>query len=252
MNYKKLQGTLSSPRLDKYLQLANGDEEKAVNIYLMNIHISEAFYFPIQTVEILLRNLTSDLLKSRYGPEWPYDESFYITFPNDIGIEILNKRESIERKINAIKHKGEIKDELKSRKDGGFEARRLPLPNRFKRANTNKIIVELNFYFWERFLNSRAGKELWEPSFKECFPHIDDSTNITFLHGHIKKIRLFRNRIAHHELICSDGKKICLETVEKKYKDISDFIYWVCGDTHRWVRQNAKVISIIRDNNLLI
>lgn len=51
-----IEATISPARLKRYIPTAKGDRQLALRLYLWNVRICEAFYFPLQTAEIAARN----------------------------------------------------------------------------------------------------------------------------------------------------------------------------------------------------
>ena len=53
---------LSQARFDRYLGFADGDQQRALELYSANVGLSQAFYVPLHAVEIALRNRINDCL----------------------------------------------------------------------------------------------------------------------------------------------------------------------------------------------
>ena len=68
-----LESALSRERLQKYL-VAEGDNlDLALRLYERNMRISEAFYVPLQGLEVCLRNSAHNQMCATYGPGWLTD-----------------------------------------------------------------------------------------------------------------------------------------------------------------------------------
>ncbi len=67
---RAIQTTLSPARFNRYLVAADYDLIKALALYRWNSHLGQNLYWPIQTLEIALRNSISNLLKIRFGENW--------------------------------------------------------------------------------------------------------------------------------------------------------------------------------------
>ena len=61
---------MAVPRLAPYRESVAGDLVKGVRQYERNSLLSEAFYLPLQTVEIVIRNAFNKQLVKKVGPEW--------------------------------------------------------------------------------------------------------------------------------------------------------------------------------------
>lgn len=72
-SFEGLERALSLERFGRYLQWAGGDRTRALELYLYNTRVSEAFYTPLQMLEVVLRNRIHDVLSARYGEFW-FDE----------------------------------------------------------------------------------------------------------------------------------------------------------------------------------
>ena len=67
-----LEASISRERLGTYLTLAQGNREKALQLYTWNTTVSAAFYGPLQGLEVALRNAIHRQLTRLYGEAW-YD-----------------------------------------------------------------------------------------------------------------------------------------------------------------------------------
>lgn len=72
---------------------------------------------------------------------------------------------------------------------GGTHAGRAPVPG--------DIVAALNFGFWVSLLGSRYHRTLWVPALWKVFPGAARRD----VHRDFDEVRLFRNRVMHHEPI---------------------------------------------------
>lgn len=163
----ELQKSLSVERLAKYLGACGGDIHKALSLYEFNSRISEAFYTPLQSMEICLRNKLSEKLAARYGPDWFQNKQAGF-FPD-----------SCERIQNAI-------DELMQSRKAIF---------------SGAVVAELGFGFWVSLLGPRYDATLWRQALYSAFKENGTRMKRDRVHGRFNALRRFRNRIAHHEPI---------------------------------------------------
>lgn len=161
-----LEKTLSRERLEKYLQDTHQDMDRAIKLYEENTRLSEAFYTPLQCVEICLRNSIHNVLSSTYGDRW---------FAG--GASPLNN--------DSLRMIFDVLEEL--RKDG-----RPILPGR--------VVAELKFAFWVGLLGPHYDATLWRKSLYRAFL-VGGGKSRSRVHGRFNAIRRFRNRIAHYEPI---------------------------------------------------
>lgn len=176
----------------------------AILIYERNTAISEALYGVLQGVEVALRNAIHREMCQGKGPEW---------------LETLKFEKSQDDKIN------EAKEAL--RKD-----RREQTPG--------AMVAELSLGFWTSLTASVYEKKLWVPYIHKAFPNAKkqkrpgEAKNLhpisrAEIFEHLDKIRMIRNRIAHHEPILGYD-------LPRIYADSLMAIQWVCFTSANWVR----------------
>ncbi|MBI5128010.1 MAG: Abi family protein [Rhodopseudomonas palustris] len=161
-----LERTLTRERLGKYLEAAGQDLDAAIGLYEKNTRLSEAFYSPLQCLEICLRNCLSRELSIRYGDEWFRNRSV----PLNTGSQqmIFDAIEELQRD------------------------RREVLPG--------KVIAELKFSFWVGLLGPQYDATLWRLCLYKAFLAGGGKPRRA-VHSRFNALRRFRNRIAHHEPI---------------------------------------------------
>ena len=158
--YTKLKDYLSEDRLRSYLDFTNDNAEGAIKLYELNIKISNSFNYPLEILEIMLRNSVNSILIKYYGNKW-YEEDF-----------LLNKH-----KI-AIK---EVIDLLKQNK---------------KDINLNNIISNVSFGFWVDFFHLKYKNTIANILLGIFNCNIEQG----FLYNKLSKVKNnIRNRIAHRE-----------------------------------------------------
>jgi len=159
-----LEKSLSSDRLNTYLQETDHNKENALELYLWNCKTSAAFYSPLQCLEIALRNSIHYELSKIYKSEAWYDQ-----IPlNNIG----------QSKIDRAKHK---------------------VQRFYSKIDPPHIVAELSFGFWLALLNKQYHQTLWMSGLNKAFPHAHIK-RAKILHR-LDHLRTLRNRIAHHEPI---------------------------------------------------
>lgn len=208
INGKRVQGTLSSPRLSTY-ERETSNLQDALELYLWNANISGVFFPCLHICEITIRNAISEVLFKRHGNKWPWDEGFVNTLPNP------QKPDNPRRNLRNARKKS---------------------------SDVNKVIPEISFAFWQKMLTARHDDRLWLPHFRSAFPNTDTNIEIKTLRSEIyndlEKIRKLRNRIAHHEPIFS-------RNLNEDYKAIIKVIGYRCEDTAQWLSLNQNVVSLL-------
>ena len=89
-----LSGAFSSQRLEKYINLYNGDVMKVAAHYKANIALSEALYTSLSVFEVTLRNALSKELERMMGRK-----DWYSVFPSNPALKSLTSEVTV-----AIRH----------------------------------------------------------------------------------------------------------------------------------------------------
>lgn len=105
-----LEKTLSRERLRKYLEAANQNLHAAIGLYEKNTRISEAFYTPLQCMEICLRNCLNYELTNEYSEDWFRDPQ--VPLNNDSRRMIFDAVEELKRERRDLSP-GKVIAELK-------------------------------------------------------------------------------------------------------------------------------------------
>lgn len=196
-----LEKTLSRERLSKYLEATHQNLDDALKLYEENTRLSEAFYTPLQSLEICFRNSLHGRLTESYGEHW---------FEN--GAPSLN-RDSDRMIFDAV-------EELKKDK-------RQPFPGR--------VVAELKFAFWVGLLGPRYDATLWRKCLYKAFLATGGKPR-SQVHGRFNAVRRFRNRIAHHEPIFQKGltqtHDEIIEAIGWMCRQTADWTYFHSRFTH--------------------
>jgi hypothetical protein len=159
--------TLTAKRLDKYLAVTNQDLDQALKLYEENTKLAEAFYTPLQCVEVCLRNCIQNHLATRYGVDW---------FQNG------------GPPFSAIS---------KSMIGEAFSV--LADASKAQPYDANDVVAELKFAFWVGLFGPHYDNTLWRLCVHRAFSNARLPRRI--IHGRFNAIRRFRNRVMHHEPI---------------------------------------------------
>ena len=159
--------TLSHERFARYLQWAEGDHVRALELYALNTQLSEALYTPLQLLEVTLRNRIHTVLTDSLGECWLSGEGFLV----------------LERQHFQLE---------KARRDL-LDVGREPTPGR--------IVAALTFSFWG-FMLSPKYEVLWQTTLHRIAQREDGrGLRRKDLAAPMAPIRMLRNRVAHHEAI---------------------------------------------------
>jgi hypothetical protein len=175
-----LEKTVSRARLKKYLALCNGDLSDALGRYERNNRLSEAFYTPLQCVEICLRNTIHFRMGEAYGSDW---------MTNGAAPLLEASAKMVEEAV------------VELRKDTDW-------------PSNDAIVSELKFAFWIGLLGNGYDATVWRIALYDGFS-IGGRRKRRVVHARFNAIRRFRNRVAHHEpIIEKDVEVVHSEIIE--------------------------------------
>ena len=210
-----LSGAFSSQRLEKYINLYNGDVMKVAAHYKANIALSESLYTSLSVFEVTLRNALSKELERMMGRK-----DWYSVFPSNPALKSLTSEVTVA--IRHISQRGEM-------------------------VSPDKIIAELTFGFWVTLLNSEYELTLWK-SLRLAFPHMPKKDrkrkNVS---SPCNALRKLRNRVFHHESICWD-----LDYITDIHNRLVMVLGWINKDMPSWldeVDHFCKVVDEIRTSS---
>lgn len=166
---------LSEPRLAGYLQAVDRDPGRALALYTWNGRVAAAFLRDLSDLEILVRNAYDKAIDERWDGDrhWLLDTTFPLVAPKRHGTADANHktRQIIER----------------ATRDAGGPS-----------ATEGKIIAQLALGFWRHLTTRRREHEIWVPYLRHAFPA---GTHRHDVDAQLERVRVLRNRIAHHEAI---------------------------------------------------
>ena len=165
-NFEHFEKAISHERFGRYLAWSDDNRDAALLLYGQNTRLSEALYTPLQTLEVVLRNRIHAVLSERFGTHW---------FRSDL----LVGPYQVEQVQSAL-------DDLDRAN---------------KTVTPGRVVASLTFSFWTTMFN-KDYEALWQ----QALHRIADRTAPKGLKrknfsGPLTRIRLIRNRIAHHEPI---------------------------------------------------
>lgn len=188
------------------------DDPCVLALYAWNAEVSAAFLAPLHICEVVIRNAVSDVLDVVYGPRWPWDRNFVLSLPNpQQAPNIYNPRRDLQ----------------------GVAA---------KQPTTGKVIPELKFVFWQQMFTRRHDIRLWNTHLTRVFPNHDRSKTIVALrkeiYANLEVIRIFRNRIAHHEPIFS-------RNLQEDLQRLVELVQQRCTLVASWMAANQGIARLL-------
>jgi hypothetical protein len=203
----KLEARLSKSRLAPYIVAAKGDQAFAMKMYLWNARLSKAFLFPLQVVEVAVRNSINEVLAAHFkNTDWIKVLPFQLTSQS-----------------------------MQSYNTSGVRLRRVN-PN----PSSDDIVAALTFDFWSNLFRVEYDS-LWNtPSLLgRVFPLMPSNFRRSDIQDRVARINWLRNRIAHHETIHAKINVLI-------YLDlIYEIVGYICRDTLSWLKANATVTKVL-------
>ncbi len=194
--FESLEKAISPDRLKHYAIVFNSNDKKLIiQKYLLNVELSKALYFPLQTLETTLRNNIHSVLSEKLNNElWFEDSSFMNPQTLNKG-DILKAREKIDKS---------------------------------KTQTPGRIISELSFGFWSYLFGKYYEQKIWNRYIKLIFPNIPKSmAQRRKLSERVNTIKNLRNKVFHFDTI------INIKNLFEIHKQILEIIYWLNTDVYR-------------------
>lgn len=172
---------LSRDRLNKYLTATGSNLDLALALYERNTRLAEAFYTPLQAMEVAFRNHLDLQMAAAYGADWMTN-----------GQAPLHQ-DAVDAIHRAIRDLGQSN----------------------KPVTPGAIVAELHFFFWVSLLGPRYDATLWRKALYKAFSAQGRPLKRKLVHGRFNALRRFRNRVAHHEpIFTNDLERLHSEVLE--------------------------------------
>lgn len=200
---------ISPSRLGPYLRLTavGGDFEQAVKWYLWNARLAKAFLYPLQTVEVAVRNSIHEAFSQFLGgPNWIFNPPFSLT----------------------------------SEHQGALSTARRRLAWKKQNPTSDDLVASLSLDFWSNLFRVEYSA-LWAvPDLLEAaFPHAPAGADRDRIKKVVRRVNEFRNRVAHHEPIHN-------VSAHDQLTQIETLTSWVCADTAKWMKNHSTVMKVAR------
>lgn len=214
---ESIESWLSAPRYKRYLEVADGNDNAALDLYLWNIGLAQAVLRDVSFFEVAFRNAYNRAIEESFGDEkhWLFDASSPIRKP----ILRTNKRGQIS---DANRINRNIIDHLKV----GLRDNAIP----------DDIVSNLTLGFWAHMTDRNHERVLWIPILHKVWPKGASRNDIN---SRIAQINNVRNRAAHHEhLFVSEDQacstlEACKDAVELFSQLAPEACSYIYGDEDR-------------------
>lgn len=202
--------TLSNDRWRTY-QIASGfNDDLAHRLYLWNAAMGQSFHFPLQSVEVALRNVTHQALTAEFGVDWPLNQA-------------------CRAALGAYQLGDIAKAEQRHRRKYGHN------------PTTPQLVASLSLGFWITILRNRAfNGTLWANQLQAAFPGLTATENLASIGRAGTDIQDLRNRIFHQEPLIGHN-------LTADYGAIMRMLGWICTETRDWTRQHSSVPRVLRE-----
>ena len=204
LDISRIEQALSTDRFQAYVHWANGDRERALELYRHNTQVATTFYHPLQTLEVCLRNGIHTQLSRTYGERW-YD--------NYSVVRMADQQSKIERAKSDLANEGKVE-------------------------TPGRIVASLMFGFWTACFNERNQESMWiKAHLSSVFKYDGKGFQRKDANRHITPLRHLRNRVAHHE-------PILYMPLDEHYSTICMLIRRMNPDIARWAEQDYRFESV--------
>ena len=194
MKYEEYEKALSKPRLEKYKIACSGDKNKALILYRYNIKLCQKLYGVLGVLEVVLRNSINEHFKTKLSDNNWIETQATSGFLLSSQSEIFKERDKL---VNSGKY------------------------------THDKLVASLSFGIWT-FMFSRNCYKNSGKSLLNIFPNKTHGMNQADIYRELDRIRLFRNRIAHHEPLCfNHSGAIYVDYVQYIYDLITKYLHFM-------------------------
>ncbi|KRB31505.1 Abi family protein [Mesorhizobium sp. Root172] len=223
--------SLTEPRLGKYLNRSGHQFHFTMQWYLWNARLAKAFQYPLQVLEVTLRNAVVEHLHLGGAPaEWAFDQT------------TIDRLEKCDPGIRELLNKS--KRQLLSKTMPAWEVSQLwAIPDTqhiasYGRITTNDVIANMSFEFWARLLGPKFDSQ-WHGTVHTVFPN-DSTVSRRSIWSGVMRIKDFRNRVAHHEPIFQ------LADLQEIYAEILRLTGLRCTTTKTWLQHFSTCQSVFK------
>jgi hypothetical protein len=159
--------------MQPYIRVSAGRPERALRLYAWNIEVSAAFWGPLGILEVVTRNAIHDAMREGRRDDWW----------NDPQVRLMDReRTAIDLALAALARRG------------------------VRSPTADQVVAATSLGFWVGLTDSGIPRDpylsyetaLWQPRIGRAFP-CAGFVRRKEIHRELDDVRLFRNRVAHHE-----------------------------------------------------
>ena len=168
MKFEDYEKALSAPRIGKYKLACKGDKNKALILYRYNIKLSQKLYGVMGVLEVVLRNAINVHFKTQLGDNDWLDTQAKSGFLTNYKTAIFKERDKLKKN---------------------------------RQYSHDKLVASLSLGVWTFMFSRKCYKDSGKTLLR-IFPNKTLGMNQRDIYDELDDIRIFRNRIAHHEPLC--------------------------------------------------
>lgn len=206
-----MSGWVSAGRFGPHMSAAGGDEVKAVALYEWNVAVSAACFEAIHYVEVIVRNAIDRELRAFYGEDGRGIPWFLLPLVDRVPTQAD-----------------------KAFKDNIERVRRRLRDQHPRRETRDQILAGVDFGFWTALLHPE-NEELWRQALRRSFPHSSGRRKDVVVV--LEKLRLFRNRLAHHDSLLAVDVLFHLDQMRQVLR-------WIDPRAEQWLLQVERVRAV--------
>ena len=251
---KKIEASISTSRLNTYVQLTNSNEDRAKLIYAYqwNKHVSSSIYPIIQCLEVSLRNAIHNAATKYHKTSSWFDfitrEAGHDLFINDMKKNPLKNGQYYRKGVSKGSKKG-----LKtwtSYHENMLKNSKNKLSKEGKSQSADRIVAELTFGFWVDIFtkpyHNIKNERLWPNLEADVFPNLSPSErNHSKIYGKLKEIKNLRNRLSHHEPVWKNKNVVCTDTaiqyLNSVVEDMLNIIKGISVERYQLLNESGRV-----------
>lgn len=200
MNYYDFENAFSTARMNRYKEACEGDTDRALALYWLNVKLCQQFYGIINVFEIVLRNAIDRHYSARFNDrDWIYSQ-----LQEGGMLEYAPQRKEVMEKAVLMKEAG--------------------------RYSPDRLVASVSCGFWT-YMFTKVPFRLGGQSLLHVFPERAKGTAQKNVYKELQEIKRFRNRIAHHEPVCfnTEGRK-CIVYTQSCYTLILKYLLFLGYD----------------------
>lgn len=202
---------VSEARFAVYLGAAGGDRSAALELYEWNVALSAACFEAFHYVEIVVRNAIDRELAARFDEDRREIPWFLLEI-----VEDQKARKALEESV------ARVRSRLRAQNTG--------------RDTRAQIVAGTDFGFWTELLHGQY-ESLWREAAHKAFP--GSSGRRKDVLPVLDKLRVFRNRLAHHD-------SLLVVDVPAYLDDMLLVLGWIDPSAAEWLRRTQRIESVYR------